>query len=117
MTLTDKESGLFVSAAPKLYAYIGNLDDNPDIAHYRGYADLRFVVGQLDGLQLAALGRVGTSWNRGSMQLDLTYPLTRILRGNADISLDAQYFNGYGESLLTYKQRTSIFRVGLALVR
>jgi phospholipase A1 len=116
-TITDTSDDLFIALAPKLYEYIGNRSDNPDIAHFRGYADIRIVVGQLDGLQLATIGRIGDSGNRGSVQFDLTYPLTRILRGNADLSLDLQYFDGYGESLLTYNQRTSVFRVGIALVR
>jgi outer membrane phospholipase A len=108
---------LFVTLAPKFFGYVGDKSLNPDIANFRGYSELRFVVGQLDGLQLATIGRVGNHWNRGSAQFDLTYPLTKILRGNADVSLDAQWFYGYGDSLLTYNQRTSILRFGLAVVR
>jgi phospholipase A1/A2 len=111
------DSGWFFTFAPKFYDYIGGLPLNPDMPKYRGYADLRVVAGLRDSLQLAAIGRVGRDGNRGSIQLDLTYPLTKLLNGNMDISLDAQYFNGYGDSLLTYNQRTTIFRFGLALVR
>jgi phospholipase A1/A2 len=108
---------LFFTLAPKFFGYIGDKSLNPDIANFRGYSELRLVVGQLDSLQLATIGRVGNHWNRGSAQFDLTYPLTKILHGNADVSLDAQWFYGYGDSLLTYNQRTSIFRMGLAVVR
>jgi phospholipase A1 len=108
---------LFITLAPKFFGYVGDKSLNPDIADYRGYCDFRIVVGQLDGLQLATIGRVGNHWNRGSAQFDLTYPLTKILHGNADVSLDAQWFDGYGDSLLTYNHRTSIFRIGLAVVR
>ncbi len=111
------DSGWFITFAPKFYDYIGGLPLNPDMPKYRGYADLRVVAGLRDSLQLAAIGRVGRDGDRGSIQLDLTYPLTKLLNGNMDISLDAQYFNGYGDSLLTYNQRTTIFRFGLALVR
>jgi outer membrane phospholipase A len=31
--------------------------------------------------------------------------------------LQAQYFTGYGESLLLYNQRSDAFRVGFALYR
>jgi phospholipase A1/A2 len=107
----------FLTFAPKLYTYVGSLSDNPDIAKYRGYADIRVVFGQRDGIQLAALGRIGNEWNRGSIQVDLTYPLTKIFHGNADVSLDLQYFRGFDESLLTYNQRTEAIRLGIAIVR
>ena len=107
----------FVTFAPKLYIYIGDLSDNPDIKRYRGFADLRLVVGQRDGLQLAAIGRIGDHFDRASGQFDLTYPLTKLFRGNVDLCLDAQYFIGYGESLLTYKQYDSVFRIGVNVVR
>jgi len=116
LTMTG-DYNLFLTLAPKFYGYVGDLSLNPDIADYRGYCDFRIVVGQLDGLQLATIGRVGNHWNRGSAQFDLTYPLTKILHGNADVSVDAQWFDGYGDSLLTYNHRTSIFRIGLAVVR
>jgi outer membrane phospholipase A len=108
---------LFLLIAPKMYVYVGNLSDNPDIARYRGNADIRGVFGQRDGLQLAVIGRVGTSFNRGSAQFDLTYPLTKLLHGNTDLSIDAQYFQGYGESLATYNQSSSVFRIGFSIVR
>ena len=78
----------------KLYTYVGSLSDNPDIAKYRGYADIRVVfVGSGMGFSWRH-GRIGNEWNRGSIQVDLTYPLTKILHGNADVSLDLQYFAG-----------------------
>jgi outer membrane phospholipase A len=117
VTLSDARRGLFITLAPEFYGYVFGLADNPDISLYRGYDDLRIVVGQRDGLQLAAQGHVGYKFSRGDIQLDLTYPITKILRGNADLSIDFQYFDGYGESLLAYNQRSSIFRVGFNLVR
>ncbi len=110
-------SDWFLTLAPKIYDYIGGLPDNPDMPKYRGYCDFRVVGGLRDGLQLGMIGRVGRDGNRGSIQLDLTYPLTKIFNGNTDLSIDAQYFDGYGDTLLTYNQRTSIFRIGVALVR
>lgn len=117
LTISDKSGGLFFTFAPKVYDYIGDLRLNPDIRRYRGYIDLRFVVGRRDGLQLATIGRVGDHLDRGSAQLDLTYPLTKLTKGNMDLSIDAQYFIGYGDSLLSYNRRTQVFRVGFALVR
>jgi phospholipase A1 len=103
--------------APRLYTYIGDLSNNPDIYHYRGYCDLRAVVGWRQGLELSALARVGSAWNRGGVQLDLTYPLRDLLNHNLDVYVDAQYFYGYGESLLTYNHKTDAFRIGFALAR
>jgi outer membrane phospholipase A len=103
--------------APKAYVYIFGVPDNPDISHYRGYCDLRSVIGWRQGLELSFLGRIGSDYNRGSIQLDLTYPIRDLLRNNVDLYLDAQYFNGYGETLRVYNQRTQAFRIGFALVR
>lgn len=117
VTVGGSSNGWFFTLAPKFYYYIGDLNLNPDLPRFRGYCDLRLVVGRRDGLQLATIGRVGSRFNRGSAQFDLTYPLTKIFNGNTDVSLDAQYFLGYGDSLLTYNRRSSVFRLGLAIVR
>ena len=100
-----------------MWAYVGSLSDNPDIARYYGYVGLRAVVGWVDSVQLSALGRIGDAWNRGSIQLDLTYPLARLFAGNLAIFLHAQYFLGYGESLLLYNERTSSLRFGFSIYR
>ena len=116
-TISQGASGLFFTFAPKIYDYIGSLSDNPDMPEYRGYADLQFIVGHRDGLQLAVRGRVGSDFNKGSALIDLTYPLTRLTAGNIDLSLDAQYFIGYGDSLLDYNKYSSVLRFGVNLVR
>jgi phospholipase A1 len=109
--------GWFVTFAPKFYEYIGGVDGNPDIARYRGYSDIQIVFGQKDGLQLKTIGRIGSHFDRGSAELDLSYPLTKILDGNHDVSVYLQYFTGYGDDLLDYNKRISIVRFGFALVR
>ncbi|HEX8522188.1 MAG TPA: phospholipase A [Tepidisphaeraceae bacterium] len=114
---TGKSGNIFLTIAPRIWAYVGSVEDNPDMAEYRGHGDLRIIVGQRDGLQLAAIARVGDDWDRGSIELDASYPLHKFTKGNLDLYLFAQYFNGYSESLLEYNQSTSAFRVGIALVR
>lgn len=109
--------GLFLTVAPRVHAYLGDLDDNPDIKEFRGYGDLRMVFGQREGLQLAATGRIGSHGDKGSLQLDLTYPLRPLLGNNVDMFLHAQYFTGYGESLLLYNDADNTFRLGLSLIR
>lgn len=106
-----------LTVAPRVFGYVGGQFGNEDIEDYRGHADVRAVVGWRDGLQLAALGRLGDDWENGSIQLDLTYPLRKFLAGNLDVYLDVQGFYGYGESLRGYDERTSSVRVGIAVVR
>jgi len=112
-----QEDGLQLTLAPRVWAYVGSLSDNSDIANYRGYVGLRSVVGWAKGWQLSAIGRLGDDANRGSVQLDLSYPLMKVLFGNSSLYLYLQYFYGYGESLLQYNQRGTSFRVGFALYR
>jgi len=116
-TLTlGRDDGLQLTLQPRAWVYLGDLSDNPDITDYRGYVDLRTIVGWKRGVQLSALGRMGKDANHGSLQLDLTYPMMRIF-GSFSLYLDAQYFTGYGDSLLEYNQRSEAFRVGFALYR
>ena len=116
-TLTlGEDDGLQLTLQPRAWVYLGNLSDNPDIADYRGYADLRAIVGWKRGLQLSALGRMGKDANHGSLQLDLTYPMMKIF-GSFSVYLDAQYFTGYGESLLEYNRRSEAFRAGFSIYR
>jgi phospholipase A1/A2 len=116
-TLTlGRDDGLQLMLQPRIWTYLGDLSDNPDIADYRGYMDLRTIVGWKRGLQLSALGRMGKDGNHQSVQLDLTYPTMRFF-GSFSLYLDVQYFTGYGESLLGYDKRTDELRVGFALFR
>ena len=86
------------------------------MADYRGYVDLRTILGWRRGLQLSALGRMGKDGNHRSIQLDLTYPTMQFF-GSFSLYLDVQYFTGYGESLLGYNQKSEALRVGFSLYR
>jgi len=118
LVVADEVLGGQLRIAPKLYAYIGDLSDNPDIAEYRGYVDLRAEWLDPDGFGVAATVRKGTMAGHGSLQVDLSYPLDRLLGGNLEAYLHVQYFNGWGETLRTYNQRLpSQIRIGLMVVR
>ena len=106
----------YLALAPRAWLYLDR-EDNPDIARYRGYADVSLRYGRIDGWQWAALLRHGTGGS-SSVQLDGSYPLRRPLFANVGGYLHFQYFNGYGESFLDYNlKRRSQFRIGFSIVR
>ncbi|MBL9135891.1 MAG: phospholipase A [Verrucomicrobiales bacterium] len=114
--LFGQATNLFLAVSPRAFAYVGEMPDNEDIADYRGYVDLMLKAGWATSVQVAGHFRVGDDFNRGSMQIDLSYPLGELLP-NIDVFLHGQYFNGWGESLLDYDERTWMFRIGLSLFR
>ncbi|MBS3756437.1 MAG: phospholipase A [Desulfobacterales bacterium] len=102
--------------APAFWAYVGNDDrTNPDLDRYRGYFDLEIKAGRADRLVLESHLRWAAEG--GSLQIDATYPLHRLLPIDIDVYLHAQYANGLAESLLNYWDRTRAVRLGISMVR
>ncbi len=115
--ITFKKKGVKgLQIAPRIWIYVHNEDENnPDLKDYRGYFDLEVKAGKADGLVAESHLRYaseGASW-----QLDLTYPLHHFLGGSPDIYLQAQYVTSLAESLLDYRERTEILRLGISIVR
>jgi phospholipase A1/A2 len=88
-------------------------DDNPDLTNYIGRGEV--VATWLPGLATAAL-----SWrtnlkqlNRGSLQLDWTYPVDS--DEPSGLRWYVQVFSGYGETLLDYNHRQTTLGLGLSL--
>jgi phospholipase A1 len=107
--------GLRAYFAPLIHNYISE-SDNPDIEHYRGYVDWLFGVGSKGGLDFWAVLRKGTRSDFGSIELNASYPLSKLSGGDLTGWLLLQYFNGYGESLLDYnKKLESQWRLGIAI--
>lgn len=84
-------------------------DDNPDIAKYMGY-------GELGGFYVRGKHRFGMllrnnlrSDNKGAVELTWSYPIYGKIR------LYAQYFNGYGESLIDYNHYNHRIGIGISL--
>lgn len=102
--------------APRVFGYILDLSDNPDIKKYRGYGELRVIIGKNEGPELLLTGRVGSGWDFATYQADLTIPL-RFSSGDFASYFLVQYFNGYGESLITYREKSSMLRAGFSFVR
>lgn len=85
-------------------------DDNPNIEKYLGYGEIS--ADYKWGNQLVSVmlrNNLRARHNKGAIQIDWTFPLTRRLKGYI------QYFNGYGESLIDYNASVNRLGLGIAL--
>jgi len=83
-------------------------DDNPDITRYLGNFEFGYGINWNQFNIVTSLrNNLKTSDNKGSIELNITYPLT----DNYDVLL--QYFNGYGDSLIDYNRHQQ--RIGLGI--
>jgi phospholipase A1 len=103
--------------APRIFDYIADVDNNPDIADYRGHFELTAILGRNDRGALSITGRLGQGAHRGSWQADLTVPVKIDKIFDFATYFLIQYWNGYGESLRNYNQRSETVRAGFSLVR
>lgn len=85
-------------------------DDNPDIAHYMGNAEFRFVTKQ-NRHQFSVMVRnnFDENDNKGALELGYSFPIHRNL--NAYV----QWFYGYGESLIDYDYKNNTVSIGVKL--
>ena len=87
-------------------------DDNPDISDYMGRAEL-LATGKL-GHNVVALtlrhSLRGGARSRGSAQLEWSFPIDGALHAYA------QWFSGYGESMIDYNHRQNRFGLGVSIV-
>lgn len=85
-------------------------DDNPDIDRYLGHGELSAFYkhdNQTFGLMLR--NNLRRYNNKGAVQLDWSFPLTRRVKGYV------QFFDGYGESLIDYNASVTRLGVGVLL--
>lgn len=85
-------------------------DDNPGMDRFYGYGEL-VVVQKLEEHTLTVMLRnnLRASGNKGAVQADWSFPVHRKLRAYA------QYFNGYGESLVDFDHSTNRIGIGVML--
>lgn len=106
----------YLKIAPKVFTYVANTNrTNGDLMDYRGYFDLE--LGIVDPQSLALTSHLWWAKEGASVQIDLTYPMTKLVKKSLNLYLHAQYFNGYAETLLHYKDHQKAFRLGFSLVR
>ena len=84
----------------------GSDDDNPDIHQYLGYGDARAIWAP-NRNTFTAMYRPGTV--KDAMELTWSYPINNHFR------IYAQYFNGYGESLIDYDHKVERYGIGFAI--
>lgn len=84
-------------------------DNNPDIADYYGYGELRTAYKWREHV-FATLMRYNGDFSdsKGAIELDWSFPLAGPVKGFV------QYFDGYGETLLDYNERDT--RIGLGFL-
>jgi outer membrane phospholipase A len=99
---------------PQIYGYVGGVNENPDIETYRGHTQLTAVVQRGNNVSLRLNLVPGGNFEHGSREWNLEIPIR--IRNFGFYGL-VQYFDGYGESLLGYNQRSSVLRGGFELVR
>jgi phospholipase A1/A2 len=108
--------GWHLLAMPEVFTYVTSNDENEAIEDYRGYGKLQFVLGRNDGPSLSATLWAGKDFDHLSTQFDLSLPVrTHLL--NFETYFLVQYFNGYGESLLSYREHSETVRAGVSFVR
>lgn len=83
-------------------------DDNPDIEDFMGHYEITGAY-RWDKMEFAGLFRRNFDEGHGAIELGLSFPLWGRLRGYA------QYFDGYGESLIDYNHRNQRFGIGVLL--
>ncbi|TPD51408.1 MAG: phospholipase [Thalassolituus maritimus] len=85
-------------------------NDNPDMDDYLGYGELHYVkLMQKHQFSIMVRNNLDFSENRGAVELGYSFPLTKKIKGYA------QYFNGYGESLIDYDRYQERFGIGIKL--
>ncbi len=110
----------FVS--PMVYGYFDKAQ-NPDIADYRGHADLQIGVTK-NGWRLNTTLRKGDKARYGSVEVNAILPLRSSDRLFDELGARGmngywfvQYFDGWGETILDYNRKLKAqFRTGLMIV-
>ncbi len=85
----------------------GDKDDNPDIADFMGYGDLKVQYRFNDRQTASTIMRYNPKTGKGGVQANYTFPIKGRLKGYV------QGFHGYGESLLDYNHKHNSLGIGL----
>lgn len=112
-----RENGKFGAVVvPRLRYYVKNSDiSNPDLPDYRGHFDLEIQFGKVENFVISA--NLAFAEKGTSLQTDLTYPLNNYIFRDLNLFLHVQYVDALAESLIDYKERNRVLRIGFSLIR
>lgn len=113
------EGNIFFSL--KTFALFGTDEENKDVRNYVGWYEFEFAtrdffrnIMSYDELYVAVRpgGKEGGRFTQGSLEVGARF---KVFSGKTAPHAFIQYFTGYGESQLTYNQKTHALRIGLSL--
>lgn len=99
--------------ALKRFAETGDDDDNPDLTGYRGRGEIQASWSPGRATASAMYRSTFRRFDRGALQLDLTYPVHR--DDPTGLRWYLQIFSGYGETLTDYNFRQTSVGLGVAM--
>ncbi len=119
--MTGMELGNSVSVNARIWKRIpesSGSDDNPGISDYIGRGELSaFWNVNKENTVGATLRHSLSSSDRGSVRLEWLQTVGTGLFGNkSNLRLHTQLFSGYGDSMIDYNRKRTVFSVGLSLV-
>ncbi|RZJ61165.1 MAG: phospholipase, partial [Acidovorax sp.] len=92
-------------------------DDNPGIADYIGRGELSaFWNINKDNTLSATVRHSLSSTDRGSVRLEWLQAVGSTLGGKSNLRLHTALFSGYGDSMIDYNRKRTVFSVGVSLV-
>jgi outer membrane phospholipase A len=117
LTLGQPQS-LQIAFSPRAWVYVlGLSENNPDMASYRGYADLLTTLSwkkQNQDYKLATAFGTGDDGNHSSLKVDFSFSLLQWTRWFTP-RIHLHYFTGYGETLRQYNESSHGLRGGISL--
>ncbi len=117
----DLPGSVKLSLSPRAWMYVIDLSaNNPDMAKYRGYADLHSTLSWKEnrrlnrGYILETTFGIGDTGSHSSLKFDFSFSLSQWI-GWFTPRIHAQYFTGYGQTLRQYNQNSHGLRAGISL--
>ncbi len=118
--MTGMELGNSFSVNARLWKRVpesAGSDDNPGISDYIGRGELSaFWNVNKDNTLSATLRHSLSSSARGSLRLEWMQAVGSTLGGKSNLRLHTALFSGYGDSMIDYNRKRTVFSVGLSLV-
>ncbi len=89
------------------------LTDNPNLMDYIGYCEAKLTWNIIENKLITELAvKKGARWDwKGNIELNISYRPFK----NRNQYIMLQWFNGYAESLIDYKQKSNMLRIGFVL--